>query len=368
MNEMKKFYFIATALLITLGACTNDESAPEQNEIGFKAITTNSTRAILAAGDLPTTDNFDVWGFYTPENSFTDFDANAESNFMTGIKIEFTEGNVSSTQKAWRNKLKYYYWPSTGNIGFYAIHPSGLVPSATKVHYADDEVPTTYDGVIITDYTVNDGTVSGTTDTRYQDLMYGYAVGGYTATGVLPLTFNHALTQVAFRIKTNATYDARFFIKKITLGHVDLQSDFQFIQPSTIIWSNNAAKDGEIIYSTIETEATSGGVEYKSYNDLSDDDNDEFAILMIPQTLIAYTPETPNASEVSTITFDYKLVQADNTVMEGSVTKKLPAMAWTPNMKVVYTLNFSLNEISFDPQVTGWATVTSETIDLDLAH
>lgn len=357
MNEMKKFYFIATALLITLGACTNDESAPEQNEIGFRAITTNSTRAILAAGDLPTTDNFDVWGFYTPESSFTDFAANTESNFMTGIKIEYTAGNVSSTPVAWRNKLKYYYWPSTGKIGFYAIHPSGLVPSTTTVDYANN-------GVIIDNYKVNDGT-NETVDTRYQDLMYGYTGGGYR-TNALPLTFYHALTQIAFKIKTNAVYDAKFYIKGIKLGNVDLQSDFKFVQPATISWPDNTEKGGVIIYSSIETQATFEGVDYKSYDPSGDDD--ELAILMIPQTLIAYNPETDNDSEVSTITFDYKLVQADNTVMEGTVTKKLPAMVWTPNMKVVYTLNFSLNEISFDPEVTGWASITEETINLDLAQ
>ena len=118
---MKKSLLIAASALLVLASCTNDDSAPVQNEIGFKAITTNSTKAILDAGPLPNTESFDVWGYYsTQNNNFSDIAENATSNFMKKIKIEYVTPDLK-----WRNKDRKYYWPSTGKIGFYAMYPSG---------------------------------------------------------------------------------------------------------------------------------------------------------------------------------------------------------------------------------------------------
>lgn len=358
MNEMKKFYFIATALLITLGACTNDESAPEQNEIGFKAITTNSTRAILAAGGLPTTESFDVWGYYSTQNeNFADIEAGENSNFMKEIKIEYI-----TAETKWRNLARKYYWPSTGKIGFYAMYPSGTYntykgTTPTGPDYKNN-------GIKIVDYPIN-------STTKYTDLMYGYAESG-SISSALTLTFQHALSQVLFNLKTAANYpDVKFYVTKISLKNIDTQAGFQFklnntdhgVVPAfdfTTNWSDNEDNQISVLeyYAKSDCEIVLAPADYANAS----------SIVVIPQSL------KKTLGSESRLVIDYKMAQGVDTnedgigddVQTGTVEKVLSNTAWEMGKKYIYNLTFNLNEISFDPQVSGWISETAETIDLNI--
>lgn len=329
MNEMKKFYFIATALLITLGACTNDESAPEQNEIGFNAVTRKASKALIESGTLDIDKNlsFNVWGFY---NKNGDFSTATSSNFMDGIKIEWTSGNESTKAPAWRNATKYYYWPATGKIGFYALFPSTVPIVDATTHFTN--------GFVVENYEIkdNDGT-------KFQDLMYGYVAPGVQQTDKLPLAFYHALSQIEFRLQIDDTYpDAEFYVESIKINNVDLMADFSFKKPNITDWSNEKNNQtGSITYldgTSSKLVKTATDAEAALYGS---------GIVMIPQIMSAAT-EAETQLEI-----EYKLIQADDTEMTGTVFKDITT-EWELGKKYVYTLNFKLNEIRFEPTASEW--------------
>ncbi len=55
--------------------------------------------------------------------------------------------------------------------------------------------------------------------------------------------------------------------------------------------------------------------------------------------------------------------QTGSAKITGTVNISKPQV-WEPGKKYVYTLNFKLNEILFDPTVTDWVDVNVDTINI----
>lgn len=329
LKVFKKMSVLGVALGVLSSCATNETFMPETTEIGFNAVTGNATKAILSAGTLPTTASFDVWGFYSNDGSFAEFSDNSLSNFMSGLTIEWTSGNDESRPEAWRNKDKYYYWPTTGVIGFYALYPSGL-NGVQKPEFKGR-------GLQIDDYTID-------ITSKYTDLMYAYTMGTNRTTA-LPIQFKHALSQIEFKVKLEENYpDVEFYVEKIELQNVDLQATFNYVQPSSVsIWTNNTDNQTESLkYSDESIKLSSETQVYSS------------AMVMLPQQLSrADTAETA-------ISILYKMVQADGTIMDGTMVKVISTLqpSWEQSTKYVYTLNFNLNEITFNPEITDWTEIS----------
>lgn len=357
---MKKSLLIAAAVMITFGACTNDDSAQEQNEIGFKAITTNSTKAIPSVGALPISESFDVWGYYsTQNNNFSDIAENATSNFMKKIKIEYVTPDLK-----WRNIERKYYWPSTGKIGFYAMYPSGTYETYKGVTPTEPDYKT--NGIKIVDYEINNAT-------KQTDLMYGYAESGSISTA-LTLTFQHALSQVLFNLCTKETYpDVKFYVTKISLKNIDTKAGFQFklnannhLAPTptftyTAGWSNNVDNQTSVLeYYASNIEIVETPADYGT----------DKSIVVIPQSLIK------DAGSESRLVIEYKMAQGVDTsdpldgigddVQTGTVEKVLSNTAWEMGKKYIYNLTFNLSDINFNPQVSSWILEETEEEKLDL--
>lgn len=331
---------VALSAVAVLASCTKEQnSEPKGMEIGFNAVAHKnlSTKAngdtdnqLVWGSAFPLENTFNVWGFQSAIGDFSEFTASSASNFMSGIKIEWTGGRDSRTE-AWRNAERYYYWPYTGKIGFYAIAPSSVAPTTA-----------TYGEFAIADYTI--AAANQTTD-----LMYGYAEGA-SRTTALPLTFNHALSQIVYKIKTSEDYTAdgaKFEVNKVELKGIDLSGDFSFSKPSTAAWSDNAALTEDYVYSDETAEATATEAIY-----------DE-AIVMIPQTWSA----TATKMEVT-----YTLTQANSAAQQGTVVVALPASTdgtvWKMGKRYIYTLNFNLREITFSPEVVDWVNVVVDEVVL----
>lgn len=402
---MKKHLIILSSIVAaaSFASCTKEVlPTVEENgmEIGFNAVAQKATKAdgaLVEGAVFPTDNTFKVWGFRTEAGDFSEFDAqNQASNFMNGLKIEYTTGSDTQRPLAWRNAEHYYYWPSTGKIGFYAFAPSSIAPDTKE-----------YDGFKVAAYTINDDDATRTTD-----LMFGYAEGQNRGTA-LPLKFNHALSQILFKVMTDEDYgnDAVFTVKSVTINDVVLNGDFAFNRVNGT-WSNNTTESDGFNYEAADSLATNVAKNYGA------------GTLMIPQSLnatidIEYTMKNANNETVAgTITKSIsketlnvvaqKAIDAGDPVGNGvyvecafsetgaercaladktviyvkAVASTETAVAgtnyyekngntvtrgvdtWELGKKYIYTLNFKLNEITFAPTVTNWVEISVDEIEL----
>ena len=81
---------------------------------------------------------------------------------------------------------------------------------------------------------------------------------------------------------------------------------------------------------------------------------------MMPQEL----SKADNAK--TSISISYRMIQADGTVMTGQLVKDISTLqkSWDLSTKYVYTLNFNLNEITFNPEVTDWTEISVNRIQV----
>lgn len=347
---MKKNLIILSAMVAAALASCSTEVTPAAEElgqeIGFKAVAQKATKAdgaIITSAVFPEDNTFKVWGFYDKDATTAAVALGEDStpNFMNGVVISYTTNPVNTT-KAWRNADKSYYWPQTGAIGFYAIAPSVTTPAVAGIKYGKLD---------INDYTITD-------QTRTTDLMYGYAVG-MNRTDALPLVFNHALSQVEFKIKTDADYSAegvKFSVTKVVIKKIDLSGDFSYSQPTTAAWTDNDNLAENFQYSATTQEALKDAATYDA------------PVVMIPQNWRKLEADGTTVNTEALLDIEYSLKQVDESVQTGLVTVKLPwsenGSMWVMGKKYVYTLNFKLNEILFSPTVTEWVSVDATEVTL----
>ena len=364
---------LATAALVALAACTKETAnlevpETEANEIGFNAVAQKATKAndaIITSATYGHDNTFKVWGWQSEKGDFTDatLTADAASNFMSGIVISWNDGHDHARSEAWRNASQYYYWPFTGAIGFLAVHPSTVAPSTTGWDATNKKAKASF-----ADYTIS-------ASNKTTDLMLAYASGSRRS-DALPLTFNHALSQIEFQVKTqdDYTHDVKFDINSVTINNIDLSGDmaYSYTTVPSFAWTDNATQteSWEYYKTTLENVNKTAQV-YGAAN------------VMIPQPAYADDPNTTDVVEGTTITISYSMQQKpldSNAKITGTITvaapwtkvkegtsEHNPAVAfsgWEAGKKYVYTLNFNLYEILFDPTVTDWITVEVNPINI----
>ena len=365
---------LAVAALVVLASCTKSNVDPvntaktEGDEIGFNAVTQKATKAngdtnnqIITGNTYDDTNTFRIWGWQSAKDgnsgdniAFSDISNNAESNFMTDLKIEWTTGRDANRAggAAWRNAENYYYWPFTGKLSFLAIHPYEV--TATPTWNGTNKKPQ----VSIANYTIrkDDSTTEVNEDNSTTDLMFATNEGTRAANGSSPLNmvFKHALSQIEFQVKTNEDYsaDVAFDVESITIHNIDLSGDVAYANNS-ITWTNNQAQEESWTY----------------YNTVLEDITDTYQIygaaqLMIPQQESVHDqPSTEAIIEGTYLTIRYSMEQTGSDKITGSVNIAKP-QEWEAGKKYNYTINFKLNEILFNPQVTDWVDVDVTTINI----
>ncbi len=335
---------LATAALVALAACTKETAnlevpQNEANEIGFRAVsnmTTKANDAIITGTTYGTDNTFQVWGWQSAKGDFSEFAADAASNFMSNLTISYC-GGPSNRDNAWRNSANYYYWPFTGKIGFLAIHPSTVAPSTTGWDATNDKAKAT-----VADYTIAAGN-------KTTDLMFAYAAGSRRS-DALPIVFKHALSQILFKIKTDDdyTHDVTFKVDSLAINNIDLSGDVAYANEA-ITWSDNAAQTESWTYYSTTQEAVKTVADYGAAN------------VMIPQAANAYVADPLNVG--TTLTIKYTMKQTNSDAITGIVTVNA-AQLWEAGKKYVYTINFKLNEILFNPSVTDWVEVSVAAINI----
>ena len=355
---MKKSQLILAAALVALAACNKDSfdlTGPNtlDNEIGFNAVTKKATKAndaIItgAVYDTLTNNSFKVWGWQTEKegnDAYSDINDADASNFMSNLTIEWTGGRLGR-KNAWRNADNYYYWPFTGRISFLAIHPSTVAPTSTAWD-ATNTMPKAY----IENYTVEakDST----------DLMFASNEGARMA-NALPMMFKHALSQIQFRVRTNEDYAAdtvEFKVDSIKINSIDLTGNVTY-EADTVAWAANTDQVDSSVYFNKESQvvnyyATDAAAELYGR-----------ALVMIPQPAnVLDANAVPEDTVQTTLTVGYTMKQKNYAAISGTVTVPAP-QEWLAGKRYLYTLNFKLNEILFNPSVTEWVDVNVQTINI----
>lgn len=342
---MKKSLLIAAAVMITFGACTNDDSAPVQNEIGFKAINYKNTRAAINSSAYPTDIPFGVFAYYLPTGkNWSSNYADAET-YMGNIEVAYDVTDV-----IYKPSTKYY-WPNQGSLTFVAYSPK--------------TASTSYDissrTLTVTDYTceaVEDGDFSDQSDLMYSKA--GEAANKTTnekeynsgSTKGVQIQFRHALSQIRFFAKPKETSTTtQFNVLKVVLRKIQNKGTL------TIVNDDISGTGSGWEVSTLLTDTA----RFTTYNDatgivLPKNDATNYTrigdannnLLVIPQEFL---------TEDCKIEVTYKM-WVNGTIDAGVKTKSVSVKdiitKFEPNK--IYKMNFSISadEILFAPQIESW--------------
>ena len=341
---MKKSLLIAAAVLITFGACTNDDSAPGQ-EITFKSVNQRSSKALFH-GPMSATYNenehFGVFSFY---NDGTD----TPKTFMNNVEIK-------KDDEQWRNVNVKYYWPTSGSLTFACYSPYDFIEGST-----DDAtiVSATKDGGIT--FT---GFIAPTDSLKQIDLMVADAITPETNSGVVTVTFKHILSQIKFTARTKENYKVNTNVSKIVINKVEVH---KICIKGDYSSNNGTFEKGNWSLSSIQSDSVDYLVLSESTNPkeisliggINDTVHIAKPILIIPQNGTDTNWSSGDADKEDkifeikyTVTFKEGSTETETTSEKTAYIK--PNSDWEKGKIYTYNLVVGLNEITFNPEVEVW--------------
>lgn len=367
---MKKLFFIAAIASVAFASCVKNDPAPsvtEQQAITFAApvvgLNTKGTDEVW--NNYPTGAGYDfaVWAKYYVNPA--DLTTGTYSTWAEG-KDYMVEIPVSYNANTWAPAANYY-WPKNGSLTFIAYAP------ASKASYA--EVGAT--GIKFNNYSVST-TVSEQVDLLFSERAYnkeavdddvvGSGTTGDQATTTddpykgVHLSFKHALSSIAFTVKTAADYSASTTITLNKIELVDVGSIASFDQQ--LADANNAPT------TAAEWTAASGLVTYKVDN--SDDlgyivDTEAYwtsvksktgpaAAGGLRATDFILLPQNLSGAKLK-VTYTLKNNGAGSEALVQVIEKDLQTAVvdtWKMGTRYIYNIILGLDTIYFEPYVAPW--------------
>lgn len=323
MKKKNLLFLAAGGALFALTACSSDEtiannqSVEEANEISFRPLMNNVTRA----ADV-TTDNLNATNgtFYVTayQGSTEYFD-----------DVPFVYNSTTETF----NSVKKYYWPNSGTLDFFAYTP------AVK---ASELVRTDYKTFTVTPST----TVAEQLDLVYANTDNKAKTGAYTPTGGsastygaagVPINFRHAQSKIVVKVKNSENSNLKFEITGMKIVNVDGSATFTYNDAvkatpgdentdgsGTLLytdWSDNN-DDRTAVYSTSFTSANVISAKQDAASFLNKDgssygtEDEDLNMILIPQQTGTVGTTYNAAAANSKYTGSYialKMVIKDNT-------------------------------------------------------
>ena len=237
----KKLLFVAVTVL-ALASCSSDETmaVKQDSPISFRALTDGVTRSVMNS-------NLGITSTNLTEFKVTAYPAG--TNTAAFIDNEtFTKdasGYFKSTNK--------YYWPSTGNLDFYASAPISNVQAVMETSPSKNPLKFTVTPAVSSDQV---------------DLVYAAVKNKGKNDGVsgLPLNFRHAGSKVSLKVNySGANSMLKFYVKAWAIGYLDKSGVFTFPDYAT---NNTANTTGSgtlpIAYWTNNTDWATDKQEYVS--------------------------------------------------------------------------------------------------------
>lgn len=368
---MKFGKILAVAVVATVFAsCSNEEELAnvgksESNAIRFAGISgLSDTRTTPIGRHNLTSTNFDVMAFMSSDNALFMGGKHVSGVSDHGVKIVY---NTSAWD--YDDKDKMAYWPTVGDVDFYAVSPA----------ITDDLVLQGF----VYDMTSAAKTISYSTVDEYNskgtnhDVMYAVTKGrNKKNNGTMPvqMNFKHILSQVVFKAKTTSS------ILEVDVENVKIHN---FVHSGTFTlpagepvmsdWKLSPAAKGAY---TVKLNAANVKTKNAVVN-LSDMNS---PLMLIPQKLTKWSTysagtavsilEADKAKECY-LEISMKLKQNDSYLIGSAAEYKtvyVPfdnATGWEPGKRYIYTLIFGggyddqgepiLSPITFDAATVDWA-------------
>lgn len=367
----QNFLMLAAIFGALLTGCSNEEIAnvetSQQNVIGFNVISNKAqTKATPITPSNLTTTDFDVFA-YTEDG--TAFMGNVDTDFLhNGVKITYKNGKWD-----YNDETELRYWPSKDTpLDFYAVSP-GTVTSGYDTHYLwnfNHDKQQIY-------YACMDEYGNGTGKHEDHDVMYGIAKAQTKDTnkGTVKFTFKHALSQVAFKAKTELA-NMEVTINEIEIMHAKMSGTFTLPKDAdtdATAEANWTLPDSGGDYTP--TVVKDANISVSSNVDATDI-SCTTPIFTIPQKLTQWnvsnestkTKEQADASYQSYLKIICKIKQSGVYVVGSDSnygTIYVPFGAdWQPGKRYIYTLIFGggydengdpiLKPIQFDAETSDW--------------
>lgn len=309
---MKKVLLATAVAAMAFTSCSQNEEFENAGQvgIGFNSIVKNSTRATEVNLDGLKNIGFKVYAYNT-----------GTSQSGTGVLNKPIMENESVTWNTDKWTSAKYYWPSTGNVQFFAYSSKS---DLTLTASATDNYPT------LVDYTVP------ASASDQEDLLIAKATDQTKASSsTINFAFSHALTQVNFSIKGED--DLKYTVSEIKLSGIGNKGTYKY-EDNT--WTVTGSENYVCAMSTTTADNEVTGTTAKPVG--------TEPLMLLPQTLtnakviVSYVVTDSNGNEV------YEAIDK-----ESSITT-----IWSPGKKVRYTLELTndATEIGWDvTSVDGWS-------------
>ena len=356
---MKKFFaLVAFATLTVAGmtSCSNDDEitgaaaqgSQALNEIDFNLSQDNATRgtATTALNFLDQISDFQVFGYFSDGSGRYVGTSDVIGTVIDGDGAGNWDYHVASQTQ---------YWPS-GNLDFQAITPSA------DASFALANTPATGSPRLTADVTVP------TTVTDQKDIMFASAtaVNNASTGAAVGLTFKHALSQVVFSGKVaNPTITA--IVDEITVCNVHNTGNVGYREAvSTLSAQATGSAASNFSVGLIEGADAAATTAARTMTSTTAQNltNGNGALMMIPQTQVAWTHAAPEKTIASATGSYLKIkckVQDNNssTWLIGAasganefeyvyVPFDLTTVAWELGKKYTYTLVFGNGSGGYD--------------------
>lgn len=373
---MKFGKILAVAVVATVFAsCSNEEELAnvgksESNAIRFVGISgLSDTRTTPIGTHNLTSTNFDVMAFMSSDNALFMGGKHVSGVSDHGVKIVYKTS-------AWDydDKDKMAYWPTVGDVDFYAVSPA----------ITDDLVLQGF----VYDMTSAAKTISYSTVDEYNskgtnhDVMYAVTKGrNKKNNGTMPvqMNFKHILSQVVFKAKTTSSI-LEVDVENVKIHNFVHSGTFTLPagEPAMSDWKLSPAAKGAY---TVKLNAANVKTKNAVVN-LSDMNS---PLMLIPQKLTKWSTYSAGTA-VSILEADkakkcyleisMKLKQNDSYLIGSAAEYKtvyVPfdnATGWEPGKRYIYTLIFGggyddqgepiLSPITFDAATADWADASAD--------
>ncbi len=295
------FTLAALAMVIATG-CSKDEilssGADPITENTIKFTTYSSTNTAVSKG-VPVADND---AFNTDGTSFkvVGYETTGEGSAAVDVSYMDTKTvTYNNSTSAWEY-ASLMLWPNTA-MDFYAIYSPTKSSVLTPTTASTDS--TTTGETYVTSLGISSYEVSSTI-TAQEDLMYAAAADKTSTGDKVNLQFQHALTQINFKIAMGSAYeDMTVEVDAITICNVVSSGGFSFAaktdtENNICEWTPSTTLVSYPINNTEFAALTSSS----STTDFDDSASTADELMLIPQTLTAWDPEG-----------DYKVTDSSNT-------------------------------------------------------
>lgn len=373
---MKFGKILAMAAVATVFAsCSNEEELAnvgksESNAIRFAGISgLSDTRTTPIGTNNLTSTNFDVMAFMSSDNALFMGGKHVSGVSDHGVKIVY---NTSAWD--YDDKDKMAYWPTVGDVDFYAVSPA----------ITDDLVLQGF----VYDMTSAAKTISYSTVDEYNskgtnhDVMYAVTKGrNKKNNGTMPvqMNFKHILSQVVFKAKTTSSI-LEVDVENVKIHNFVHSGTFTLPagEPAMSDWKLSPAAKGAY---TVKLNAANVKTKNAVVN-LSDMNS---PLMLIPQKLTKWStysagtavsiPEADKAKKCY-LEISMKLKQNDSYLIGSAAEYKtvyVPfdnATGWEPGKRYIYTLIFGggyddqgepiLSPITFDAATADWADASAD--------